>query len=70
MDQLTYRNNRDMKHFDEDDWTILGWQDRRELDAPATQGKDSNRKDSSKSDTVIGVVYVGVLIAFMLTYLT
>ena len=70
MDQLTYRNNRDMKHFDEDDWTILGWQGRRDLDAPAMQGKDSDIKDSRKSDTVIGVVYVGVLIAFMLVHLT
>ena len=70
MGQLTYRNNRDMKHFDEDEWTILGWQGRRDLDAPAMQGKDSNRKDSSKSATAIGVVYVGVLIAFMLGYLT
>ena len=70
MDQLIFRNNRDMNHFDEDEWTILGWQDRRELDDRATHGKDSNRKDSSKSDTVIGVVYVGVLIAFMLAYLT
>jgi hypothetical protein len=70
MDQLNYRNNRDVEHFNEDDWTLLRWQDSRELEALATQGKDNNTKDSSKSDTVIGVVYVCALVTFMLAYLT
>jgi hypothetical protein len=70
MDQLTFRNDCEMKHFDEDDWTLLGWQDRRGIDSPATRRTDSAKKGSSKSDTVIGVVYVGALVIFMLAYLT
>ena len=70
MDQLILRKNRDMRHFDEDDWTILGWQDRRVLNDTETHGKDSNKKDISKTNTIIGVVYVGVLVIFMLVYLT
>jgi hypothetical protein len=70
MDQLILRKNRDLRHFDEVDWTILGWQDRRVLNDIRTQGKDSNKKDISKTDTIIGVVYVGVLIVFMFVYLT
>lgn len=69
MNQLTFRANRDMKHFDENDWTILGWQDRRELDDTETRGKGSNTNGAGKTDTVIGVVYVGVLALFMLAYL-
>ncbi|HEY5291778.1 MAG TPA: hypothetical protein VIJ43_05630 [Burkholderiales bacterium] len=53
-----------------DDWTILGWQDRRVLNDIRRQGKDSNKKDISKTNTIIGVVYVGVLVIFMLVYLT
>ena len=70
MDQLILRKNRDMRHFDEDDWTIFGWQDRRVLNDTGTHGKDSDKKDSSKTDTIIGVVYVGLLVIFMLVYLT
>ena len=68
MDQLISRKNRGMRHFDEDDWTILGWQDRRLLDDTGTHGKDS--KDISNTNTIIGFVYVGVLVLFMLVYLT
>jgi hypothetical protein len=70
MDQLISRKNRNMRHFDEDDWTILGWQDRRVLNGTGTQGKDSNKKDISKNNTIIGVVYVGVLVILMLVFLT
>lgn len=70
MDQLISRKNRYMQDFDEDDWTILSWQDRRVLNDTGTQGKDSNKKDISKTNTVIGVVYVGLLVIFMLVYLT
>ena len=70
MDQLILRNNRDLRHFDEVDWTILGWQDRRVLNGTGTHGKDSNKKDSSKTNTIIGVVYVALLVIFMLVYLT
>ena len=70
MDQLILRNNRDMQHFDEDDWTILGWQDRRVFNDTGTQGKDSDKKDSSKTDTIIGIAYISALIIFMLVYLT
>ena len=66
MDQLILRKNRDMQHFDEDDWTIFGWQDRPVLNGTGTQGGDCDRKDSSNSNTVIGVVYVGALVALML----
>jgi hypothetical protein len=64
MDQLILRRNRETKHFDEVEWTMLGWQDRRVLDDTGTQGGASN------SNTVIGFVYVGVLVLFMLAYLT
>jgi hypothetical protein len=70
MDQLISRNNRDMRHFDEDDWTIFGWQDRRMLDDTETQGRGSNANDSSSTNTIIGFVYVGVLVIFMLVLLT
>ncbi len=70
MDQLISRNTRDMRHFDEDDWTIFGWQDRRMLDDTETQGRGSNAKDSSSTNTIIGFVYVGVLVIFMLVLLT
>ena len=70
MDQLISRKNRYMQHFDEVDWTILGWQDRRVLNDTATHGKDSNKKGISKNNTIIGVVYVSVLVIFMLVYLT
>jgi hypothetical protein len=70
MDQLISRMNRDLRHFDEDEWTIFGWQDRRVLDDTGTHCKDSNRKDSSGTDTFIGFAYVGVLVIFMLVYLT
>ena len=68
MDQLILRKNRDIRHFDEDDWTIFGWQDRRALDDTATHGRNSDKKDST--NTIIGFVYVGVLVIFMLVYLT
>jgi hypothetical protein len=70
MDQLISRNNRDLRHFDENDWTILGWQDRRVLDDTGTHGKDSNKKGISKNNTIIGFVYVGLLVIFMLVFLT
>jgi hypothetical protein len=70
MDQLISRKNRYMQHFDEVDWTILGWQDRRVLNDTGTHGTDSNKKDSSKTDTIIGIAYISVLIIFMLVYLT
>jgi hypothetical protein len=67
---LISRNNRDMRHFNEDDWTIVGWQDRRVLVGTGTHGKDSDRKDIGNTDTIIGFVYVGLLVIFMLAYLT
>jgi hypothetical protein len=70
MNQLISRKNRYMQHFDEDDWTILGWHDRRVFNDTGTHGKDSNKKGISKNNTIIGVVYVGVLVIFMLVYLT
>jgi hypothetical protein len=70
MDQLVSRKNRDLQHFDEDDWTILGWQDRRVLNDAGTHGKDTNRKDISNTDTIVGLVYFSLLIIFMLVYLT
>ena len=70
MNQLISRKNRYMQHFDEDDWTILGWQDRRVLNDTGTHGKDSNKKDISKTSTIMGVVYVGVLVILMLVFLT
>ena len=70
MDQLISRKTFGMQHFDEDDWTILGWQDRRVLNDTGTQGKDSSKKGISKNNTIIGVVYVGLLVIFMLVYLT
>ena len=70
MDQLILRKNRDMRHFDEDDWTILGWQDRRVLNDAGTHGKDTNRKDISNTGTIVGLVYFSLLIIFMLVYLT
>jgi hypothetical protein len=70
MDQLISRRNSGMPHLGEDDWTILGWQDRRVLNDTGTHAKDSNKKGTSKTDTIIGVVYVGVLVLFMLAYLT
>jgi hypothetical protein len=70
MDQLVSGNNRDLRHFDEDDWTILGWQDRRVLNDTGTHGKDSNKKDISNTSTIMGVVYVGVLVILMLVFLT
>lgn len=70
MNQLISRKNRYMQHFDEDDWTILGWQDRRVLNEMGTRGKDSSRRDIGKTSTIIGLVYVGVLVIFMLVYLT
>ena len=70
MDQLILRKNRDMQHFDEDDWTILGWQDRRVLNDTGTHGKDGNKKDISNTGTIIGFVYVGVLVILMLVFLT
>jgi hypothetical protein len=70
MAQLISRNNRDLRHFDEDDWTIVGWQDRGVLDDTGTHGKDSDRKDIGNTDTIIGFVYVGLLVMFMLVYLT
>jgi hypothetical protein len=68
MDQLISRKNRDMRHFDEDDWTMVGWQGRSVLNDTGTHGKD--RKDISNTDTIIGVVYVGALVVFMLVFLT
>jgi hypothetical protein len=70
MDQLVSRKNRYMQHFDEADWTILGWQDRRVLDGAGTHGKDTNRKDISNTGTIVGLVYFSLLIIFMLVYLT
>ena len=70
MNQLISRKNRDMQHFDEDDWTILGWQDRRVLNDTGTHGKDGNKKDISNTGTIIGFVYVGVLVILMLVFLT
>jgi hypothetical protein len=67
---LISRNNRDLRHFDEDDWTIFGWQDRRVLNDTGTHGKDSDRKDIGNTDTIIGFVYVGLLVIFTLVYLT
>ena len=70
MDQLISLKNRDARRFNEIEWTILGWQDRRELDDTGTRGKGSNKKeDISKNNTIIGVVYVGVLVIFLLAYL-
>jgi hypothetical protein len=59
-----------MRHFDEVEWTIVGWQNGRALDDAGAQGKDSNEKATSRIDTIVGVVYVGVLVLFMLVYLT
>ena len=70
MDQLISRRNRDLQHFDEDDWTILGWQDRREFNGTGTRGKSRNKNGARKTNTVIGVVYVGVLVVLMLIFLT
>ncbi|MFA5915535.1 MAG: hypothetical protein WCV99_16560 [Sterolibacterium sp.] len=70
MDQLILRNSRDMQHFNEDDWTILGWQVHRILDRAGTHDKDTNRKDISNTGTIIGLVYYSLLIVFMLLYLT
>ena len=70
MDQLVSRKNRYMQHFDEVDWTILGWQDHRVLDGAGTHGKDTNRKDISNTGTIVGLVYFSLLIIFMLVYLT
>jgi hypothetical protein len=68
MDQLISRKNRDMLHFDEVEWTNVFRQDRRVPRGSGTQGKDS--KDDSNTDTILGVLYVGVLILLMLVYLT
>jgi len=70
MDQIMLRKNRGMRHFNEVEWTILGWQDRRMLDDTETDCKDSDKKDISKSDAFIGVIYVGMLVLFMIAYLT
>jgi hypothetical protein len=70
MDQLISRKNRDMRHFDEDDWTILGWQDRRVLDGMGTHDKLVNNKDTSHADTIIRLAYVGMLIVVMVAYLS
>ena len=70
MNQLILRNNRDMKYFDEDDWTLLAWQDRRLLDSSATHGKDSNKKGIGNTDTIIGAVYLGLFIVFIIVFLT
>ena len=70
MDRIILRKNRDMQHFDEDDWTILGWQDRRVVNDTGTHGKDSNKKGISKNNTIIGIAYISLLIIFMLVYLT
>ena len=70
MDQLVSLKNRDARHFNETEWTILGWRDRRELDATGTRGNGSNKNGARKTNTVIGVVYVGALVTFMLAYLT
>lgn len=70
MDQLILRNNRGMRHFDENDWTIAGWQYRRAPNDTAKHGEDGNQKDVSMTDRIIGVGYVGALVVFMLVYLT
>ena len=70
MDQLISRNNRHPQQFDEADWTVLGWQNRQMRDGTETRAEDSNKKNVSRSDTLIGVVYVGVLVIFMTAYLT
>jgi hypothetical protein len=70
MDQLILRKNRDLRHFDEVDWTILGWQDRRVPNEAETHGKDGKTMDSNNTNTIIGFAYVGVLVLFMLVYLT
>jgi hypothetical protein len=69
MDELILRKNRGMRHFDELDWTILGWQDRRVLDDTGAHDKLMNGKDISDADTIIGVAYVGMLIVFMFVFL-
>ena len=68
MDQLISPKNRDMLHFDEVEWTNVFREDRSVLNGTGTQGKDS--KDFSNTDTILGVLYVGVLILLMLVYLT
>jgi hypothetical protein len=68
MDQLISRKSRDMQHFGEVDWTILGWQDRRVPNGTGAHAKDS--EDIGNTDTIIGVIYVGVLVLLMLVYLT
>ena len=70
MDQLISSRNRDMLHYDEVEWTNVLRQDRRVLDGTGTHGKDSDRRDYSDIDTIVGVLYVGVLIVLMLAYLT
>ena len=70
MDRIILRKNRNMRHFNEDDWTILGWQDRRELDDTGTRGKSKNKNGARKTNTIMGVVYVGVLVILMLVFLT
>lgn len=70
MHQLTLRKNRDMRQFDEVEWTIVGWQDRRVFNDTGTHGRDSDKKDSGNTDTIIGFLYVGVLVLFMLVFLT
>jgi hypothetical protein len=70
MDKLISRKNRDMLHFDKVEWPNVWRQDRRVPDGTRTHRKDSNRKKFSNTDTIIGVVYVGVLIILMLVYLT
>ena len=70
MDRIILRNNRDLRHFDEDDWTILGWQDRPEFDDTGTRGKSRNKNGARKTNTIMGVVYVGVLVILMLVFLT
>jgi hypothetical protein len=69
MDQLISRKNRDMLHFDEIEWRNVFRQDRRVLKGTGTQGKDRNEK-AFDTATIIGVVYVGVLIVLMLVFLT
>jgi hypothetical protein len=68
MDRLSSRNNPDIRRLDEDDWTMVGWQDRRLQGSSAMHGRDG--KGISNADTIIGAVYLGLFIVFIFVFLT
>jgi len=70
MDQLISRNYRDMRHYNEDDWTMVGWQDRRVLDDAAAPGKNTAGQTVGDAGSLVGVVYAGAFILFVLVFLT